>query len=211
MDFYLVESELKKRIKLPYYWGRKQQNKFDRQTNFIYKIDSFELILKEIENRFGDMQGYDDLKDYTLNRWYNFWSAQAVETIFCNHKNVEPHSNSRDKFIDFYINEIPFDHKTTVFPKGFKKSIPFAMEHKSELIEWLYQNQSSEQRKHSKNRLFIVLGNYESNNEHWKLKAELSWLKDVISGYLLNFDSSKLHSFTSENGIVKADIIWAIK
>ena len=211
MDFHFLENELKKRIKLPYSWRRKQQNIFDKQTNFIYKIDSFELISEEIENKFRDNPAYDDLKNYTLNRWFNFWSAQAVEAVFCNHKNVKPHPNSKNKFIDFYIDEIPFDHKTTVFPKGFEKSIPYAMEHKQELIEWLYKNQSNEQRKHFKNRLFIVLGNYENNNEHWKLKAEINWLKDVISAYLRNFESTKLHSFTSENGIVKADIIWAIK
>ena len=211
MDFHSLENELKKRIKSPYSWRRKQQNIFDRQTNFIYKTDSFELISEKIENKFRDNPAYDDLKNYTLNRWFNFWSAKAVEAIFCNYKNVKPHPNSLNKLIDFYIDEIPFDHKTTVFPKGFQKSIPYAMEHKQELIEWLYKNQSSEQRKHFKNRLFIVLGNYENNNDHWKLKAEINWLKDVISAYLRNFESTKLHSFTSENGIVKADIIWAIK
>ena len=211
MDFHSLENELRKRIKSPYSWGRKQQNIFDKQTNFIYKTASFELISEEIENKFRDNPAYDDLKNYTLNRWFNFWSAKAVEAIFCNYINVKPHPNLLSKFIDFYIDEIPFDHKTTVFPKGFEKSIPYAMEHKHELIEWLYKNQSSEHRKHFKNRLFIVLGNYENNNEHWKLKAEINWLKDVISAYLRNFESTKLHSFTSENGIVKADIIWAIK
>jgi len=56
-----------------------------------------------------------------------------------------------------------------------------------------------------------VLVNYENENEHWKLKAEISWLKKIVSTYLLKFETSKLHSFYFKNEIVNADIIWAIK
>jgi hypothetical protein len=52
--------------------------------------------------------------------------------------------------------------------------------------------------------------NYQNENEHWKLKVEISWLKEIVSTYLLNFDSSKLYSFSFENKIIKADIIWAV-
>jgi hypothetical protein len=54
---------------------------------------------------------------------------------------LKNHSISKDKFINFYIETIPFDHKTTIFPQSFKKSIPCAIEHKIELIEWLYKHQ----------------------------------------------------------------------
>lgn len=206
-----IEKELKKRLEFEYSWGRKQVDTYDKETNFIYKISSFDLLLLEIETKFNSDSEYNDLKNYALNRWFNFWSAKAVESIFCEHENVNPHPNSHHKFTDFFINEIPFDHKTTIFPKGFKKSVPYAIAHKNELIEWLYKNQSQQQRKHYKNRLFIVLVNYENESEHWKLKAEISWLKKIISTYLLKFETSKLHSFYFENEIVKADIIWAIK
>ena len=211
MDYAVLEKELKKRTKLTYTWGRKQLNKFDEQTNFIYKIDSFDSLLVAIETKFKGNSQYTDLKNYTLNRWFNFWSAKGIEQIFCEHKNVKPHPDSYNKFTDFFISSIPFDHKTTVFPKGFKKSIPYAIAHKKELIEWLYKNQSQQQRKHFKNRLFIVLANYQNENAHWKLKAEINWLKEIISTYLLSFDSSKLHNFSFENEVVNADIIWAIK
>jgi len=55
------------------------------------------------------------------------------------------------------------------------------------------------------------LVNYQEEDAHWKLKAEIGWLKEIVSAYLLNFDQAKLQSFTFENEIVKADIIWAIK
>lgn len=211
MNYLLLEEELKKRTRLDYFWGRKQDDKFDKQTNFIYKTASFELLLDIIEITFKNNPQYRFYKNYALNRWFNFWSAKGVENIFCEHENVKPHLNAFNKFTDFYIENIPFDHKTTVFPKGFGKSVPYGILHKSELIAWLYKNQSQQQRKHHKNRLFIVLANYQEEDVHWKLKSEIGWLKEIISAYLLNFDRSKLYSFTFENTEVYADIIWAIK
>lgn len=211
MDYKKLEEELKKRTERDYFWGKKQDNEFDKQTNFIYKTDSFEALLEVIEANFRDNSQYSDLKNYALNRWFNFWSAKGVESIFCEHDNVKSHADSFNKFTDFYVENIPFDHKTTVFPKGFNKSVPYAISHKNELITWLYENQSQQQRKHHKNRLFIVLVNYQNESEHWKLKSEIHWLKEIISAYLLNFDQTKLHSFSFENKITKADIIWAIK
>jgi len=211
MNYLLLEKELKKRLKIQYSWGRKQTNVFDKQTNFIYKINSFDAVLLKIDQDFKNDTAYDTIKNYALNRWFNFWSAKAVEQFFCEHKNVKPQPNLKDKFTDFYINNIPFDHKTTVFPKGFKKSVPYAISHKNELIEWLYTNQSQQQRMHFKNRLFVVLVNYEGENEHWKLKAEIEFIQQKISTYLRKFDASNLYSFTHKNEIVKADIIWVIK
>ena len=52
LDLTQVEKELKKRLDYPYKWGRKQNNFFDKQTNFIYKTFPFENLLGEIEKRF---------------------------------------------------------------------------------------------------------------------------------------------------------------
>lgn len=211
MNYELLEKELKKRTEFEYSWKSKQLDKLDKETNFIYKTLNFEEVLNKIELVVKRSSECNDLKNYALNRWYNFWSAKGVEAMFCAHDNVQPHQNSKDKYTDFFISNIPFDHKTTVFPKGFKKSIPYAITHKRELIEWLYNNQSQQQRKHYKNRLFIVLIDYEQPNSHWKLKAEIHWLKSKISTYLINFDSSKLQCFSFNNKNVYADVIWAIK
>ena len=211
MNYELLEKELKKRTELAYTWKTKQTDKLDKETNFIYKVESFNQVLEKIEFLFKNEPNYNDLKNYALNRWFNFWSAQAVEHIFCEHSNVKAHKNSKDKYTDFFISTIPFDHKSTVFPKGFKKSIPYAINHKQELITWLYNNQSQQQRKHYKNRLFIVLVNFDEQKSHWKLKAEILWLKSLISTYLINFDSSKLQCLTFNNEKVFADVIWAIK
>ena len=71
-----LEQELKKRCKYPYIWGRKQNNSWDYQTNFVYKIYDFEALQENLKSFSQDLQ------NYALNRWFNFWSAQAVEQIF---------------------------------------------------------------------------------------------------------------------------------
>jgi len=205
MDLLKIENELKKRHLYDYTWGRKQSDDWDEKTNFIYKIDTFDELLKNIET-------FDsDLKNYAMNRWYNFHSAMAVEAIFAMHPNVIPNKNKYDKLVDFKINKIPFDHKTSVFPKGFDNSFDYAQNNVRELIRWLYRNQSNEGRMHFRNRLFIVL--YDSINfEHWKLKAELTMLESVIDNYINNFVFKNVQMFHLKDGTkVFSDVIWMIK
>jgi hypothetical protein len=179
IDLIQIEKELKKRLSYPYKWGRKQNDHFDKHTNFIYRIPSFEEVLKEIENKFLSDKEHQNIANYALNRWYNFWSAQAVEKIFCSLPNVKPAIDEKDRLVDFTIlpdgrqvDSVTFDHKTSIFPKNFLFPVDEAIKRTDELIKWLYKNQSQQQRKHLKNRLFIVL--YSSDGEHWKLKAEIS-------------------------------------
>ena len=205
-----IENELKKRLIHPYNWGQKQNDNFDKQTNFIYHTFLFEDVLKEIDQRFKSEKEYDLYFNYSINRWYNFWSAQAVENIFCSLPNVKPALDSKDRLVDFTIQGEAFDHKTSIFPKSFPYKIDEAIKKTDELIKWLYKNQSQQQRKHLKNRLFIVL--YAYNGEHWKLKSEISWLKERIEKYMLGFNPNYLLKFNLEEGKpTLADVIWAIK
>ena len=215
IDLIQIEKELKKRLSYPYKWGRKQNDHFDKLTNFVYRIHSFEEILKEIENRFRDNKEHQNIANYALNRWYNFWSAQAVEKIFCSLPNVKPAIDEKDRLVDFTIlpdgrqvDSVTFDHKTSIFPKNFLFPVDEAIKRTDELIKWLYKNQSQQQRKHLKNRLFIVL--YSSDGEHWKLKAEISWLKERIEKYMEGFNPQYLLKFQFEkNQETLADVIWA--
>lgn len=209
-DLIQIESELKKRLKYPYKWGRKQNDQFDKLTNFVYKISEFEVVLREIDNRFNKDKEHKNISNYALNRWYNFWSAQAVEKIFCSLPNVKPALDEKDRLVDFTIDGVTFDHKTSIFPKNFPYTIEESIKKTDELIKWLYKNQSQQQRKHLKNRLFIVL--YSSTGEHWKLKAEISWLKERIEKYMVGFNPHFLLKFNLEPvHPTIADVIWAIK
>ena len=210
VDLLQIEKELKKRLIYPYKWGRKQNDEFDKLTNFVYRIPSFEEVLKETENRFRKDKEHQNIANYALNRWYNFWSAHAVEKIFCSLPNVKPALDEKDRLVDFAIDGVTFDHKTSIFPKIFPYPIEEAIKKTNELILWLYKNQSQQQRKHLKNRLFVVL--YSSDGEHWKLKAEISWLKERIEKYMFGFNPHYLLKFPLEkNQETISDVIWAIR
>ena len=201
MNLERLENELKKMWEFWYAWWRKQNNGEDTATNFIYSSRSFLAFQNNAK------QLPQDLQNYAMNRWYNFWSAMWVENIFSKHPNVEPNTNSYDKLIDFSIDGITFDHKTSVFPKAFGKDYAYAKENKKELIEWLYNNQSQQGRKHLENRLFICIFDTK-NGEHWKWKAEIGLLKNKIDDYVTNFDASKLIHLDFWNGEIVSDIVW---
>jgi len=201
MNISHLESELKKRLDFPYTWGRRQTDDWDRKTTFIYQTQDFESL----ENLCKDFD--QDLKSYAFNRWLNFWSAKAVEDIFAENSLVKKEENPYSKTVDFYISDIPFDHKSSVFPKQFGKDFDYMVNHKKELIEWFYKNQSQQARKHHKNRLFIVFFD-EKNGKHWKLKAELSLIQEKIKDYLDNFDRDKLVSLNWGSQEILSDVIW---
>lgn len=205
-----IQSELQKRLSIPYQWNRKQNDFLDNKTNFIYRIKTFEKLLAEVDKQFNSNKNFQMYFDYSLNRWFNFWSAYAVEKIFCSLPNVKPVFNHRDRLKDFSINGITFDHKTTVFPRRFNLTFEQAKQNPLSLIEWLYLNQSKQKRKHYHNRLFIVL--FSSDGEHWKLKAEIIWLKELIENYVSQFESNKLFSLQLNKDFkTLSDIIWAVK
>lgn len=205
-----IQSELQKRLSIPYQWNRKQNDFLDNKTNFIYHIKNFEDLLAEIDKRFKSDKIFQLYYDYSLNRWFNFWSAYALEKIFCSLPNIKPAFNHRDRLKDFSIQGINFDHKSSVYPMRFGHKIDYAQLHPEILIKWLYENQSKEKRKHFRNRLFIVL--YNTQGEHWKLKAEILWLKELIENYVSNFDHKRLISLKFKNDFITySDIIWAIK
>lgn len=211
MDVSKIESELKKRHQYPYKWYRKQNDVWDKYTNFIYKTLLWEELIKRIAATVKEHQlDKKELFYYAINRWYNFWSAMAVEQIFSTCRGIIPEQNKKDRLSDFTIQGISIDHKTSVFPKGFNKSFYYAKKNHKELIEWLYKNQSSQQRQHYKNRLFLIV--HKTDGEHWKLKAEIKLLEKEIKNYVSNFKPSQLQKFIfAPNTETFSDIIWVSK
>ncbi len=131
----------------------------------------------------------------------------GVEHIFSELENVATVPDKKDAEKDFYLCGIPFDHKTSVFPKRFPRKFKDALQHKKELIEWLYKHQSTQKRYHLKNRLFIVV--YAANGAHWKLKANLQLLQTEIKKYVNNYSQAQLQSLTfATGGTALSDIIW---
>ena len=97
-----------------------------------------------------------------------------------------------------------------MFPKGFGHTLDYAINHEEELISWLYEHQSSQSRLHYKNRLFVIM--YAKDNAHWKLKANLNWLKPKITEFLNQISESSLYEFQFEDNYkTKSRILWAIE
>lgn len=211
MKLEIYESELKKRFTYPYQWGQKQNDRLDKASKFIYKIRTFDELIKRLKEEFDKTDDFNELFHYAINRWYNFRSARAVEHFFSNFEDVEANKDRYDKLVDFKISGISFDHKTSVFPKGFGKDFNYCINNKRELLTWLYENQSKEGRQHYSNRLFIVLYSL-TNSNHWHLKAELELLNNVIKSYIKNFNPEDLVKLNLKNGQNPlSDIIWVIK
>lgn len=200
MDLKLLQTELRKRHAYPYHWVCRQNDELDKQTKFIYEICQFQELEEKVQN-LEPLQ-----KNYALNRWYNFWSAKAVQEIFSRQAGVQAESNPYHKLVDFRIHGIPFDHKTSVFPKAYPGSFDEAFLKKEKLISWLYKNQSPESRCHYSNRLFLVL--YETGGQHWRLKSELLLLNQVIEIYMSMFHFENLIRLKIEGKTVVSDIIW---
>lgn len=207
MNLEVIENELKKRLNYPYKWGMRQNDYYDDLTNFIYKISYLQDLLDELERNHKNKEDYKKIFNYSLNRWYNFWSAIAVEHIFCSCNDVIPELDKKNKLIDFSIKGIKFDHKTTVYPSGYRVNYEIAKQNPIDLIKWLYKNQSKQKRFHTKNRLFIVL--HSQTGEHWKLKSEIELIKTKIYAYVESFQPDKLFKLSLEKDeFTFSDIIW---
>ncbi|MCM4159197.1 hypothetical protein FHG64_09405 [Antarcticibacterium flavum] len=210
-QLFQIEDELKKRLDHPYSWGRKQNDQWDRFSGFIYRTQSWEEVLEQA-GKVAEQQNLEKASfiNYAANRWYNFWSAKAVESIFCDLPGVTPARDERDRLRDFNIQGVDMDLKTSIYPRGFNHALDYAQRHPGDLVTWLYRNQSSQQRMHYYNRLFLIV--YAEGGDHWKLKAEILFLKEVVEDYVVNFDSQKLLKFQYQPGkFAFSDIIWAIK
>lgn len=184
MDLSAVERELKARWVRPYDWhGRKQNDADDARTDFIYQTRTWaELQARVAAAR--DIPDFEYFFDYAANRWYNFWSARAVETLFARSARVVPNRNQYDRLVDFTLDGTTFDHKTSVFPplSKFPGGLAAARHEPEALLRWLYREQSAGRRYHTGNRLFLVL--YDQLGQAWKLKAELELLARHIDAFL---------------------------
>ena len=202
MNLERLELKLTERLEYPYVWGSRQTNEKDKKTNFIYKTYSPKAVIKRCAQ-----DNIKDLENYALVRWYNYWSAMGAEQLFAEHERVTPNINVYDRLEDFKIDDISFDHKTSVFPKGFNQDIDYAKDNEAELINWFYKEQSKTKRNLNQNRLFIIV--YDKNGSNWKMKANLSLFKEKIDEYMIDFNKNDLHTISFDDGkTALSSIIW---
>lgn len=147
--------------------------------------------LEMLESQIDNLK--KQLESYAKWQWYNQKCSDLNENIIKSQKNIIPTLRPISK-IDFFckIEDIvfPFDLKTTIFPKNYKKNISketilqFIKNEKEhlELLKWLYQEQNP--RLFCNNyRYFIILININDIKNSRNLKCETDLINKEISKY----------------------------
>ncbi len=204
MDILKLQKELRKRYLLPHTWHYKYDAYLDAKSNFIYSNYNFDEIIEKTEKL------SEDLRQYAINRWYNYWCDKGLYLIFTNHEIVTPNYNHYNEIETITIQEINFKIRSQVYPNQFARTLRYALLHKEELLYWLYRRIRKSNLHPLNNHIFVVF--YQRDGDHWKLKAELYWLRNIIFNYLDHFDLQKVVRLNIQDNITNyADIIWCVK
>ncbi|HEV8636345.1 MAG TPA: hypothetical protein VG370_19145 [Chloroflexota bacterium] len=169
-------------------WGRVQDDRWDQLSRFVYRTRSAaaartraEQVAAELGPRLGDEPRA--FVHYALRRWYCFWGARLAELLFLGHAGVRPGPPKHHE-IDFTIDGVPFDLKTTEVPRAFAGPPEAWLSDPGKLATWLYRHQSREGRFHTANRLFLVLCDPERPAEAWRLRGDVRALAAAIDGFM---------------------------
>lgn len=174
----------------------KQNNVLDKKTTFIYDVENFNGLI-DICNR---MLSKEDERQYAIHRWVNLQISNFCEECFCKY-GAEKVKNNKDKEKDIYIWNQPYDVKVTNYPQtAFEKFNLTTNEGKKDLGMWFYNNQSQEDRKHFKNRLFVVC----CGEDPWKTRKDFIKLEKSIKNYMDCFAPTYYYeNFNCEAGIIE--------
>ncbi len=108
-----ISSEL---YKMKYFaWGGDYTNALDKYLidRYVKVHSSFDTIISKLETEIPMA-----VSGYVMCSWYNHWSTILIENIFKQHMKVLPAIGNIKK-IDFFVEGIPFDLKTTYVPQNF--------------------------------------------------------------------------------------------
>lgn len=203
-----LEKDLQKVLEIISPQWEIQNNYSDKATNFIYRMDSLEMCLAEIEKTKVN-------RDYALHRWYNYMTSIKCEYIFCEYGAV----HEKDKYnhdVDIYIHSVPFDVKLTVYPARLS-SKPYDLESRSgknSMISWYYSNQSQQSRKQMINRIYVVC-DAPSPYENLIMKSNFTLMRKKISEYMNQveregFNEIVITDFDNKIYKLKSDIVHLV-
>jgi hypothetical protein len=166
-------------------WERVQNDDWDRLSPFIFQLRTAARVYERAE-QVATLHGLERpaFVNYALRRWYCFWGARLAELLFVGHPGVVP-GPPKDREVDFTIDGVPFDLKTSDVPRAFANRIGDLHAQPDQLASWFYAHQSRERRFHAANRLFLVLCNAEEPDEAWRLRGDVAALRTAIDGFLV--------------------------
>lgn len=200
-----LEEELKKALQYINADWKMQNNYNDYRSNFIYQVETVEDCIREANNNWVSV-------DYALHRWYNYKTSDCCEKIFVENGAIKE-EDLKNKEIDIYINGESFDIKVTVYPQKLSTH-PYDLKTRSgknAMIRWLYEHQSQQQRKHLKNRLFIVCDG-KTPYESLCLKSDFDQIRKKVEAYMNVVQKDGFNELEIIDGRntykVKSDIIY---
>jgi hypothetical protein len=165
-------------------WERVQNDSWDRSCQFIFRLRTAARVRTKAE----EVAAQQELErpafvHYALRRWYCFWGARVAELIFVGHPGVAP-GPPKDHEVDFTIDAVPFDLKTSEVPRAFADRLGDLHTQPEQVATWLYAHQSRGRRFHAANRLFLLLCDAEQPDEAWRLRGDVPALRAAIDGFL---------------------------
>ena len=178
----------------------KQNDKSDQDTNFIYYCKEYKQVIDLAVSNEVDLI-------LATHRWFNFVCSKAIEEIFCEAGAVAE-SNEKNKTIDLYINNQPFDIKVSVVPINYKDTDITTRKEKNELIKWLYKNQSKEGRNHLENRIFVICKGNDYFDSLW-MKSNFDKIRPKIQAFMNYYKDKPFNQVALNDGkTVLSDIIF---
>lgn len=99
-------------------WGGDYQNSLDKYlvSHYVKVHKSFDTLISKFDAEINKA-----VQGYVMNSWYNHWSSILIEHIFKSHPAVLP-TVGQIKYVDFFINDIPYDLKVTYLPAEYIKA-----------------------------------------------------------------------------------------
>jgi len=133
-------------------WARKQDDGTDLRTRFIYDCYTLRRVRELARER--SLNADDEL--YAIHRWKNTrrhdtWLAMLLALV----AEMREHAYAHERHIDFWWQlggvDTAFDLKVTRWPRSVDRDAT-----PTQLVDWLYANQSRQGRYSSGSRLFVV-------------------------------------------------------
>lgn len=154
------------------------------QAEYVRRIFRYNDLISGVRAKL-----HNDVTSYVICTWYNHWTTILIEEHISQHLKVIP-TLKNIKGIDIFVDNQPFDLKTTYLPRGY--DVKDAIKNPRNLAIWMYENQGA-QRFGADNRLFAILLDTKKPEESWKLKR--------------NFDLvfSKIDEFFNEEKVTTTD------
>mgnify|MGYP000608834016 FL=1 len=199
---YLIESIFKKHKRVLSAIGE------IKSVDFF--IDNYPIDLKVtyFPNEFMEKK----LKDKIGNKELAWLKKEAKKV------NISPDKNLSDAEQLTFLKEELENHGHSniidALTKYKQEIIDEACKHPEELMEWLYENQST-RLFGAENRLFLVLVNTKDMKQSWKMKRAFTLIEPTVNSYLDSFNDDSLKEinfkFNQKNYTSLSDIIFITK